>query len=320
MSADASNWQGVALPPASSFDTNTSIAFGAGQFALVSAGTLLPHLFTSPDGRSWTAQTGLGNGNGYIYIAYGNGTFLAQENGISQQISADGITWTAASPGVTQNLPGIGTLPLATRYGRFLNSQFIAVGGGSAGFNLYASADAKNWTPFGTVAASSDYVRDVAFGGGHYVAVTNQNIFVSNAGGSAPPPVVKAADLTVDFSGVKIGSNAAGSKSKFKGALTVTNAGKKPAKNVQVAAYLSDDQSFSAADDKFVSLLRLSDFGFPTLAKNGGATGPLAVKFIAKASDLGATSGKYLLVVADPENAINDADRANNVFVYGPLP
>lgn len=28
-------------------------------------------------------QTGLANGNGYIYVAYGSGTFLAQENGVN---------------------------------------------------------------------------------------------------------------------------------------------------------------------------------------------------------------------------------------------
>ncbi len=320
VSTDGSNWQGVALPPASVFDSNQDIAFGAGLFAVVSAGTSLPHLFTSPDGRTWTAQTGLDNGNGYIYLAYGNGVFLAQENGISQKISTDGITWKTASPGITQNIPGIGTLPLATRFGRFLNGQFLAVGGGSAGFSLYNSTDAQTWTSFGSVATSTDYIRDLAYGGGHYVTITGKNIYVSDGGGTQPPPVAKTADLAVTFSGVKVGPNAKGTKTKFKGTLTVANSGKKPANDVQVAAYLSDDQTFSVATDKLVSILSLTDLGFPALAKKGGTTGALAVKFAAKPADLGPTSGKYLLVVADPQGAINDGDRSNNVAIYGPLP
>ncbi len=319
VSTDGSNWQGVALPPASIFDTNEDIAFGAGLFAVVSAGTSLPHLFTSPDGRTWTAQTGLDNGNGYIYLAYGNGTFLTQENGASQKVSTDGITWTTASPGVQEDIPGLGLFGVATRFGRFLNGQFISVGGGSFGFNLHASTDGQNWTSFGTVATSSDYIRDLAYGGGHYVVICPKNIFVSGAGGTQPP-VTKTADLSVAFSDVKVVPNAKGTKTKFKGTLTVTNSGKKPANGVQVGAYLSDDQTFSVASDQFIAVLSLADFGFPTLAKKGGSTGALAAKFTAKPADLGPTSGKYLLIVADPQNAINDGDRSNNVSIYGPLP
>ena len=123
------------------------------------------------------------NGNGYIYVTYGNGTFLVQESGLSQMVSTDGLVWTTASPGVPQNIPGIGTLPLATRFGRFLNGQFISVGGGSAGFDLYSSPDAQTRTSFGTVATSSDYIRDIASGGGHYVAICPESIFVTDAGG-----------------------------------------------------------------------------------------------------------------------------------------
>ena len=52
VTTDGANFQGVPLPPASSFDSNEDIAFGAGLFAVVSAGTSLPHLFTSPDGHA----------------------------------------------------------------------------------------------------------------------------------------------------------------------------------------------------------------------------------------------------------------------------
>lgn len=320
VTTDGANFQGVALPPASPFDGIQDIAFGAGLFTVVSAGTSLPHLFTSPDGHAWSAQSGLDNGNGYLYVAYGNGTFLAQENGISQKVSADGINWTTASPGFLKDIPGAGVYNVSTRFGRFLNGQFIAVGGGGFGFGLQASPDAQHWTSFGEVASSSDYIRDLAFGGGHYVAICPKNIFVTGTGGTEPPPMAKTADLSVAFSGTKVGPNARGTRLKFKGTLTVGNSGKKPAADVQVAAYLSDDQTFSAAGDRFVSMVSLSDLGFPTLARKGGTTGPLAVVFSGKTGGLGATSGKYLLIVADPQGVINDGDRSNNVAVYGPLP
>ncbi len=119
---------------------------------------------------------------------------------------------------------------------------------------------------------------------------------------------------------MKVNTNGSGSKTKFRGVLTVTNTGKRAASDVRVGAYLSSDKVFSPADDRLITTINLSDLGVPTLSKKNGTTGALSVRFTAKTGVVGATGGKYLLVVADPDNLIKEGDKTNNTAVFGPLP
>ncbi len=137
--------------------------------------------------------------------------------------------------------------------------------------------------------------------------------------GTPPPPDKKLADLSGSMAGVKAGPNAKGTRLKVSGTLTVKNSGVKPAKNVLAAAYLSADQTFSASADRLIGTVALADAGFPKIGKNGKQV-TLPVLFKGKLSDLGPTSGKYVLVVLDPQNAIEENDETNNVALTQQLP
>lgn len=81
-------------------------------------------------------------------IAYGNGRFVA--TGDIRQTSTDGITWSAGTP----NEPRIGTII-------FDGTQFVGLSDG-----VFTSPDGENWTQ----RLSRPYLREVAYGNGHWVA------------------------------------------------------------------------------------------------------------------------------------------------------
>lgn len=134
-----------------------------------------------------------------------------------------------------------------------------------------------------------------------------------------PPPVpADLADLSGTMTGVKAALNGSGKKFQVTGKLTVTNSGALKAKNVEVAAYLSPGPTFDPGAARLISLVSLRDEGFPKV-KNGKPV-TFNAKFKAKAADIGPTSGKYLLIVIDPRDAIKENDEANNVALTQLLP
>jgi len=100
----------------------------------------------------------------FLSIAFGNGKFVAVDNGKSYT-SLDGITWTN-----TYTLP-FGKAFRDVTYG---NGQFVAVGWAIVGTTLgfaYTSPDGVTWTSR-TAAANQQWER-VRYGNGLYVAVAN---------------------------------------------------------------------------------------------------------------------------------------------------
>lgn len=135
----------------------------------------------------------------------------------------------------------------------------------------------------------------------------------------APPPVaIPLPDLSAKVSGFKAKLSADGSKLKVKGSLKVKNGGPASVKNVQVAAFVSDDQTLDGSDTQ-VGAISLKEEGFKKI-KPLSATGPIPFNFKVPAALAARLSGKYVLVVIDPENEIEESDEANNVVVLGPLP
>lgn len=137
-----------------------------------------------------------------------------------------------------------------------------------------------------------------------------------------PPPPPPIAIPQPDFSGkvsdFKAAFSANGSKLKIRGKLKVYNNGPGSAKNVPVAAFVSNDQTFDAADLE-VMTVSLKDAGFKKL-KPYSATGHIPFKFKVPAAQARQLSGKYVLVVIDPDNKMDEIDETNNVVVLGPLP
>lgn len=125
------------------------------------------------------------------------------------------------------------------------------------------------------------------------------------------------ANLGIGLDTANFKLNKSGTRTIFSVNLIVENSGKKAARGVEVAAYLSDDALFSVNEDQFLGIVSLADKGYKKIGRKGKQVGPFKAKFKA---DEASTSGKFLVMVVDPRNLVPESDESNNVVIYGPLP
>lgn len=181
-------------------DNVYGVAFGAAGYVAVGAGGAI---FSSTDGRTWTAQSS-GVTNDLNAVAYVNGVYVAVgTNGITLR-STDAKTWTAVVAG-NQILYGVapqgvgfiavgaagtiitspdGTTWTAQTSGTAANLRRVTVGNAvyvAVGDNgtIVTSTDLVTWTarPAGTSAT----LRGVAYGLGRFVAVGDQGVITTSA-------------------------------------------------------------------------------------------------------------------------------------------
>ena len=155
-----------------------SIAYGNGKFV---AGGYFDGIACSADGINWIAVTDSAYASGSIRgIAFGVNKFVAVgkgQQGSTIIYSADGISWTAIPPGITNGT----TTTFGGRYDSveifdivYGGDKFVAVGGSKMAY----STDGTSWTaiPPGTVNNTTstfypDAINRIAYGGGKFVAV-----------------------------------------------------------------------------------------------------------------------------------------------------
>jgi photosystem II stability/assembly factor-like uncharacterized protein len=141
--------------------------FGATFVAVGDAGAV----FTSTDGKSWTAIT-LPTSS-ILYAATYGGSYVAVGQGGIVFTSADAVTWSPQTSGTTIDL-----YALATTGG----SYYVAVG--QAGTILYSSGGATWTLPTTSPASAAENLTGVVYGGGRFVAVGDQgSILTSTDGG-----------------------------------------------------------------------------------------------------------------------------------------
>ena len=138
-------------------------------------------IVTSTNGVDWTARTSPTNAL-FRGVAYGNGVYVACGDGGAIARSTDGATWSAVASGTNASLQGVG-------YGMdFVNAGdtneasaesplFVIVG--QSGLIL-TSSNGLSWTP--RTSGTSQYLSDVTYGNGYYVAVGNLRILRSSDG------------------------------------------------------------------------------------------------------------------------------------------
>ncbi len=138
-------------------------------------------IVTSTNGIDWTARTSPTNAL-FRGVAYGNGVYVACGDGGAIVRSTDGATWSAVSSGTNLSLQGVG-------YGmEFVNGGdtnqvpaenplFVIVGQNGL---ILTSSNGLSWTP--RTSGTSQYLSDVTYGNGYYVAVGNLRILRSSDG------------------------------------------------------------------------------------------------------------------------------------------
>ncbi len=320
VSGDLTHWTAHDLPGAPQDSGFPFAVFVNGHFVV--AGSPLPPFplaFTSTDGAGWAVSNVAPAGNGFRWLTAGNGVAMLASGYHDIQISADGLNWTVASPGLQITGPYGDTASFTPNLVRFVNDRFIAgIIAGDHVTSIHASADGQNWTRLGSLPKLNG-VSDFAFGNGRYVAVSPDGIFSVSASAVTPVPG-KGTQLHGTVNDAKDALNKKGTRRVISGHFTLTNAGTQAARNVQASIFLSDDDKFNSPDDRYLGSVSLADAGYPKLGKNGKSTGAIPFKFSYQSVIVGPTGGKYVLVVIDPQQFLNELDRTDNVLVFGPLP
>ena len=162
VSSDGIYWKSsTAFPqlPHTGYTTWTSITYGAGLFVAVNLLGSSPHITTSPDANSWTAQTV--PDVSLVSVVYANGVFVALAPlGPTAYVFAsnDGVNWT---PGTAPS-----GLWILLAYG---NGVWVAITPyGSP--NVMTSPDGFNWTAH--TAPVSNW-NSLTYGNGLFVAISH---------------------------------------------------------------------------------------------------------------------------------------------------
>ncbi|MCC7374854.1 MAG: hypothetical protein IT581_09370 [Verrucomicrobiales bacterium] len=171
-SSDGVAWERVA----STFNLPAlrRVKFGNGVFIVAGEAALL----SSVDGRTWHTRAlpyrGSGRQNGLLGLAFGAGRFVGVDDGVLL-VSSDGADWEVRS------LTGAPTVaPCGIAYGQ----GWFVVAGKNGG--IATSIDGLNWTTRTNL--GTNWLRDVAFLGGRFLAVGDEGTVIESAPVAPMPP------------------------------------------------------------------------------------------------------------------------------------
>ncbi len=198
-SPDGVTWTGRQIVAGGS---SSHITFFKGKFySSVYGNASIAGLYSSSDAITWTKLAGapvnpgiLAASDSTLIVTYFSG------NTSGQYVSSDGVTFTAATPGIT----------LQTETIKYINNAFTVTASPSpSSFDLNlarASYDGLTWVTIGST-TNVNYANEVAFGGGRYVFVGEFNVFSGsttilpggtssggggNSGGTTAPAITTA--------------------------------------------------------------------------------------------------------------------------------
>ncbi len=162
VSSDAVLWTEVAVPTIGEL---ASIAFGAGRFVAVGdQGTIL----SSVDGVTWSVHS-LEFDQMFTVVKYCGSRFVAVGSGGSVAISTDGLKWVivTSADGASAHSQTSG-VDMALSDVAFLNGQFVAVGDCGT---VLRSTDGLSWSGQSWTSGITTQIRSVTYGDGLYVGV-----------------------------------------------------------------------------------------------------------------------------------------------------
>ena len=185
-STDLVNWNAIATVPAYLSD----MAYGGGRLVAVGeqADADIGHgvVYTSTDGSAWTPAATTGLGLELNAVAYGNGTWIAVDNGHQGGLasmtygSTDGTHWSRQSD---IGLAHQGGSQLAFASGQWVLGGLVAdpYATTTPDGAVSVSTDGNRWTTVSGTGFAHDPVTGVAFGDGAWVLVTQTGVVYSSS-------------------------------------------------------------------------------------------------------------------------------------------
>lgn len=149
-----------------------SIAYGNGIYVAVGSGN---NIWTSSNGTSWTNRSPSNVSNYWLFVAFGNGIFIAGSltGGYDANrfiTSSDGVTWTVISDSSASTTIK-STLWRGIAYSDTLG-LFVGVGATTSN-RLMTSTDGINWSLLSVSGVANSSWLSVCWGGGKFVAVAD---------------------------------------------------------------------------------------------------------------------------------------------------
>lgn len=163
-STDGANWTAEPLRTDSFIN---AVTFGSGLF--VAAGGP-GNILTSTNGVNWTPRLQVPD-NTLFAVAYGNGRFVAGGYQVAY-VSTNGLDWEDAGF-VSPYIRGLA----------FGNGRFVSAGDPVGQFPFWTSTDGVNWEP--AAHQAYDYMENIAYGGGQFVAVGSGGTILTSGDGVA---------------------------------------------------------------------------------------------------------------------------------------
>jgi len=177
-SSDGRGWGGTAGIPASEKIAVVAYDNVAGKFVALSKDGA--KVYTSTDSENWTSATAAAAPD-MADMVFANGKFVAVGKAGKASVSGDGSSWSVATLNPDDDFKAV----------KFANNAFLALG---AGGSVYKSdANGANWERKSGSSVAS--YKQIAFGGGKYMAVGDLGVWVSDNGKKWEKSNVEARNL-----------------------------------------------------------------------------------------------------------------------------
>lgn len=194
-SADGSTWVDRSFTPTAGHDKNMSdVCFGTSAFIAVGQSEMI---IRSVNGTTW-GEVNFNAVQSFYCVGYGNGKFVAAGTGSLLETSDDeGLTWTSRTVATSGDY-------FDAAYG---NGLYVIVGYTGAAMAIDTSTNGTTWGAASSIPAINTRLKGVAYGGGKWVAVgdddgTEPVILTSTDGDTWTQQTAGVPNDTIDLNSV----------------------------------------------------------------------------------------------------------------------
>ena len=163
-SDDGLSWTSATAPYANEWE---GVTYGDGKWVAVSSDGVYRVMYDSNGSGTWTSASAA-EANSWSSVAYGDGRFVAVAwNGTNRLMhSTNGSSWSTSDVSGWDNTRAWWKV-------RYLNGKFFAISPTSGNSSILYSTDGLSWSNSGVTGVNNCNYRDIAYGNGYYVAVSD---------------------------------------------------------------------------------------------------------------------------------------------------